>query len=225
MNGVDQEVARRVDEAIQEAGLSYAAVAQSMGVTPAAAWNWAKGKNTLSLDRIIELARILHRPPSFFAFGELPDKQHYEQARGEELKAAGLIDLPECYVTDAPKLITRRTWTLSQVFINRASRSAESECFLFEMKGQASGHFAPGDYLIIDKALPQKPEDIEAGNYLLFAPYVPEVVHVTVGYKDGVIFTIRQGQAHCDVPAESVTLLGRVVGTVKKLSGENIMGD
>lgn len=222
---IDQDVARRIAEARAERDMSYAELAAAVGVTPTAAWHWANGTSAVSVGRIVQLARVLDKTPAWLAFGEEADDEYLKRRWEEVRDNQGLTDLEEVYVSAAPKLLRKRSWSVSRAFLNKTAGASEVPCFLFEMRGQASGHFRPGDFLICTQAIPEKPEDLEAGYYLFFAPYVPEVVHITVGYKQGVIYSIRQGNQTCEAPASEVVLLGKIVGTIKKLSNENIMGD
>lgn len=56
----------RVREARLEAGLTLAAVASALGVDQRTVAGWQSGRSRPSYERLVELARLLNKPPSFF---------------------------------------------------------------------------------------------------------------------------------------------------------------
>lgn len=56
----------RLREARVAAGMTVAELARRMDVDPRTVAGWQSGRSRPSYERLVELARILSRPPSFF---------------------------------------------------------------------------------------------------------------------------------------------------------------
>lgn len=216
---IDPAIAARIDGVIQLREMSYADLARRVDVTPATAWNWAKARCAVSLERLADIATALDVSPAYIAFGLSDDAPVRDPFNNTDVLPEGMIEIPEYRYEATPEPLTVAAWRVPKAYVSKVLRTESSRLLIFENRAKIGGDLNPGDRVIVVTQCAGK-EALNEGYYLIFHPFTPDIVRLTSLYDDGIKYYITKpnfAETQC-VAASEITIIGEVVGTMQRVS-------
>lgn len=205
------EVAARIKEAFEKAGLSTREAGKRIGVSATAVSMYMSGGISVSLEKIRKIAEITGVSPEYLAFGieEVPE------ILSSEAERAAVVSIPEYKFGETSEGVMVRQWSVAKRLVEKTLGGSADNTFITECLS-IGPKMNRGDYIFVNRN-ERDPLQSGDGHYLMFRPYAPRVVDIVVKLKRGVPFVTvpvksvgREDMK--ELPLSSIELVGKVLG-------------
>ncbi len=207
-------VGGRIRALREKESLTQQDIAKIMGMSRAGVAQWELNVTSVSIQKAVELAKLLHTTPQFLAFGI------DGQPKIEYIERPDSARIPEVMFGAKPTEVTElRNWTVPQDYLKGELHVLSTEnLIIWRVEGSdMAPSYEYGDKVIVDMNA-KRPSP--SGIFLVWdgvGPALRNVAVVPVGGKPTARVATLDGKETFEVAIDKLTIIGRARGVLKNL--------